>query len=157
MTVSDKQLEHIKLMWWDGYSSGCIAETLKLTRNTVMGLINRRDYQRGPQAVHQVRDIDRSRFTGNGKHRRNGTGVKVAPWRPPLRAKSTSSLDEAFIAKSQRCRWPVAEGGEALLQDRLYCSAPAVRGHYCLQHAKLAYIPTRAVHSFSTWRKAGGY
>lgn len=127
-------------LWQEGKSSGQIAESLNITRNSVMGIIHRAKKEglvlrTGPKTVLIEKNI--------------------------VKAKPKPIVEEVAVIEFEKPQLPPKPANGKVLEDlrhgdcryiismhdtygAVYCSDPIERVSYCDAHAKLCYItPSR--------------
>jgi GcrA cell cycle regulator len=151
-TWNTERVEALKRYVAAGLSCSRIANEIGVTRNAVIGKMNRLGLSR-PKEVRQRESAARP-------SRRK----TPAPWRQqrPTVAVQREMLKAVFPEQQpceeipigggrgctlfelgqQKCRWPISSPGAA---DFCFCGNEPVKGlPYCAGHARLAYRPTRA-------------
>ena len=125
-----KDIEKVRKLYYDGATFSAIAEKVARTRNSIAGLCNRLQFERGPK-TKKTKDMN------SAKEIILKVKDIVEIFEPPvlLRKDKTKSLIEL---ESQDCRWPIGD------TDFRFCAEQVVEGKpYCLTHCKLAYVPSR--------------
>ena len=134
-----KKDEKIIALWEKGVSGPEIAESLGITRGSLMGRIFRlrkagvtikRDAPPSPPKVKETHEPE-AKVNNKPKVYR----MKRVPFPPKLRRGSSLTIMEL---KTTSCRYIVGVCGE---EGHLYCGKEQVRGPYCKAHAELCYTP----------------
>jgi hypothetical protein len=135
--MEQDQKDYIIKLWQEGQSGGHIAESLKITRNSVMGIIHRakrdgmklRDGVRTP-ANKKLRELKMKK-----------TQLKIIPQvqtQPEIKPQAGKTLDDL---KHGDCRYIVSMHDT---YGAVYCAEPIHKASYCTDHAKICYItPSR--------------
>lgn len=142
VTWSADRVEQLKSLIGAGYSCRQIAEEIGVTRNAVIGKVNR---------------LGLSRPRGVPASSRDATERKRAPWRPKivtqhalllrLPAEPVPRLEDISIFDGRgcsllelsagKCRWPINEPGA---ENFCFCGNTPLAGFpYCSGHARIAY------------------
>jgi GcrA cell cycle regulator len=143
MTWTSDRVELLKMRFDAGLSCGQIAREIGVSRNAVIGKINRLGLARLKNVVARQPE------------RRTAASV-----RPPriitqhqilkvVRAEPQARVEETLIESGQRCslfelneakcRWPISDPGTATFG---FCGNEPVKGlPYCAGHARMAYQP----------------
>lgn len=116
-------------MWQEGKTSGQISECLKITRNSVMGIISR-----ARQAGQQLRGGPSNPIVPKA---RNPAPLARPASPPPVAAKGKRLED----LRMHDCRYIVYTDADL---GPVFCADPIEHRSYCGVHAKLCYItPSR--------------
>lgn len=139
---SPERVEQLKSLIGAGYSCRQIAEEIGVTRNAVIGKVNR---------------LGLSRPKGVPAASRDATERKRAPWRPKIltqqalllrlppeplpRLEDISIFDgrgcSLLELSAGKCRWPINEPGA---ENFCFCGNTPLEGFpYCAGHARIAY------------------
>ena len=127
-------------LWQEGKSSGQIAESLNITRNSVMGIIHRakRDglsLRSGPQTVLKKKAPIKEKLKPAVK---KVAVIKVEKPQLETKPKKGKTLDDL---RHGDCRYIISMHDT---YGAVYCSDPIEKASYCDAHAKLCYItPSR--------------
>lgn len=119
----------IKEMWNSGQTSSQIASVMGVSRNSIIGIVNRMR-----QSGHNILEKGCKRAKKVPKKTVVATNKKKEP-APRL-------LGEVDILglTIRSCRFIVSEGN---FRNTLYCNKDIVKGPYCADHYKLCYAPLR--------------
>jgi GcrA cell cycle regulator len=146
-TWSSERVEQLRVCFGAGLSCSQIAAQIGVSRNAVIGKMNRLGLSRPRSTRAKAPDAERAAW----RARSRGSNVTrifsqhrilvELPPEPPGGAAVVSihggrgcSLLELSPGK---CRWPVSEPGA---QDFCFCGNPQVEGlPYCVGHARIAY------------------
>jgi GcrA cell cycle regulator len=147
-TWTRERVEQLKVLTHAGLSCAQIGRRLGVSRNAVIGKLNRLGLARGRTPA-----APRTPSPSNAGPRLRRPGIMAQ--RQILRAvyaEAPVPAEDATIAGAERCslldlakgkcRWPISDPGAA---DFAFCGNAAVSGlPYCCAHARLAYrIPPR--------------
>ena len=149
-TWSSERLEALQRCFEAGLSCSQIASEIGLTRNAVIGKLNRLGLSRPKDAIsRQLKGIRTARPMRLSQPSRrtifNQHEVLKAVFSEPqlyeeipIRDGRGCTLLELGL---QKCRWPISTPGAA---DFCFCGNESVKGlPYCPGHARLAYRPAR--------------
>lgn len=135
--MEQDQKDYIIKLWQEGQSGGHIAESLKITRNSVMGIIHR-----AKRDGMKLRDGER--IPANKKLRELKTKkpqlkiISQVQTPPEAKPKIGKILDDL---KHNDCRYILSAHDT---YGAVYCAKPIHKASYCTDHAKLCYItPSR--------------
>jgi GcrA cell cycle regulator len=145
-TWADKDAEKLRKLHGEGLTSSQIADALGVTRNAVMGKINRLGLlkQRAPRPKHV-------RIKQKKPQKEKQTHLRAQP--PQLRIATPPVSDQEIPIAQRRtlleltqatCRWPIGDPGRP---GFFFCGAPPSASlPYCTHHAQRAYLtqPRRA-------------
>jgi GcrA cell cycle regulator len=151
-TWTTERVDALRQYFAAGLSCGQIAREIGLTRNAVIGKMNRMGLTRPREVlVRQVRERPverkspmrdiwrRDRSPSVGDQHRMLADAYAEPPRPeeiPIRDGRGLSLLELG---RDGCRWPISAPGA----DFCFCGSEPAKGlPYCIGHARLAYRPT---------------
>jgi GcrA cell cycle regulator len=144
-TWTDERLELLKSCFAAGLSCRQIADDIGVTRNAVIGKLNRLNLTREKSGEEQRTDRNET-----PKGRRRGSVPRLqyqllqklyaepqpAAGDEPIHQEHRCSLLEL---SEQRCRWPINTPGE---KDFCFCGNPPLKDlPYCRGHSRLAYRP----------------
>ena len=155
MTWHPERVERLKELWAAGKSAGQIAREFGLTRNAVVGKIQRANLP--PRLVVERKPRPSRARPNNLRVKKEGRtfdpGDRALPVESP---KPPACKPVSLLAvRSSECRYPVAEwaGPDA----PFYCGAPTMDdcGPYCRWHARIAYQPD-SQRRWQTARHPGG-
>jgi hypothetical protein len=155
--------EKIATLWNDGMTSGQIAERLGLTRNAVMGRVNRMR-RRGislrtldPEMLERIKEMQAEHRLENEKKKQfqklfkikkprfiNGVSDSVFVTPKPKYMIGVSILKLRFNS----CRYIVSENTD---ENAVYCGNYAEKPPYCPDHAAMCYLPPKP-RKTATWR-----
>ncbi len=133
MIWTKELIEELRALAGVGHTSGQIAIVMDITRNAVIGKLNRegipllRVPKWGPRATLEPR-----------KTRKSKLKPKIAkPMGPPLRGRMGAGPAVLAITPNQ-CEWPI---GDPASEDFHFCSEPRdplVEPPYCRKHVEIA-------------------
>lgn len=147
-------VEQLKSLWESGLSAGKIAVEMGITRNKVIGKLDRLGLlgTRSNQKKEPGQRLPRSRKPRVVYLRTLGIAVEVGPQEP-----SSAELDKQIPQEQRRtlmqltvhtCHYPVGHPHDS---DFFFCGAQALEGKvglgktspipYCSRHARVAYRP----------------
>jgi len=143
MTWTTERVEQLKMHFDAGLSCGQIARQIGVSRNAVIGKLNRLGLARAKPAI--VRPAER-RSAPRLPRPQLVTQHQILV---TLRAEPRVAVDEPAIPAGQhcslfelnegKCRWPISEPGSA---GFCFCGNEPVKGlPYCAGHARMAYHP----------------
>jgi GcrA cell cycle regulator len=149
-TWTPERVDQLRYCVVEGLTCSQIAARIGVTRNAVIGKINRLGLSPARAAGVPVRSRPpRVRRSGLSTHRRllrlidanapnAADDVKLAL--APVDSTKRCSLTELSQGK---CRWPINEPGTA---DFAFCGDESIKGFsYCASHARIAYrLPARS-------------
>jgi GcrA cell cycle regulator len=148
-TWSSERIEELKRCFQAGLSSSQIAREIGVTRNAVIGKMNRLGLSRPRDAV--ARQLEQKRATKLARPKRprlpifTQRAILTAAFSAPPGLGETIAIHEGrgctlLELGHGKCRWPIdGPGGE----DVFFCGNEPVPGlPYCAGHARLAYRPT---------------
>jgi GcrA cell cycle regulator len=143
MTWTTERVELLKVRFDAGLSCGQIAREIGVSRNAVIGKINRLGLARIKNVVagqSERRSAARTRRPRLVTQHQILVAVRAEPQAPvedtPIHSEHRCSLFELNEAK---CRWPISDPGTASFG---FCGNQTVKGlPYCAAHARLAYQP----------------
>lgn len=101
-------------MWDDDYSGSQIAAELGVTRNVVMGALNR-------------------------MRKKGIVGHKIKPKKAPV-FYDFGEVPFGELKQYNQCRYIVNDGPAS---HYLFCGKPKEKGSYCAYHASICYIPSK--------------
>lgn len=128
-----KDIERVRKLYYDGATFSAIAGKVARTRNSIAGLCNRLQFERGPKPVKPV--VPKVAKEATQMIAKVKEIVEVFSPPPPPHRNVPKSLIEL---EPRDCRWPIGDS------DFQFCAAEIVEGKpYCLKHCKLAYVPSR--------------
>jgi len=141
MTWTTERIELLKTHFDAGFSCAQIARRLGMTRNAVIGKLNRLGLSRPKRAA--VKQAER-RTVPAGTRRMGFVQHEILA---ALRAELCAASEEEPYPGAQRCsllelteakcRWPIGEPGSASFG---FCGNEQVKGlPYCAIHARMAY------------------
>jgi hypothetical protein len=129
--------EQIKALWFEGKTSGQIAKALGITRNAVMGAVNRMR-SKGEELPLRAPHLP------NKKPK----PARKRPEKPKLVLSEDDAQEPSFEfpdnyltlmdLRMSSCRFIVAEGN---VHQTRYCGQTIDRNSYCKAHYKLCYHP----------------
>lgn len=139
MSWTPERCNILRAMYAEGLSGGQIAMELKITRNAVIGKVNRlgltRDFHASPQArgpKAQPKHRPQKRVSWKPSIRLPQIEPDPEPVdvgnNPPLRGAGVALLD----LRQGQCRWPYGDG------PFVFCGRPT-DGIYCAGHMRMAY------------------
>lgn len=163
---TEEKIAQLHKLYAEGCSAGVIGERMNLTRNTIMGKINRLGlnvlYPRRPNvpprfSINQAyspeeraaREHARRQAVEERRRRQNAVSLahyhanprssKPTPVEPPVLACDPCSLLEL---NEVRCKWPM---GEVFEPGFRFCGAhkPDNGKPYCLSHHRIAHDPPK--------------
>jgi GcrA cell cycle regulator len=144
-TWTDERLERLKSRFAAGLTCRQIADDIGVTRNAVIGKLNRLNLMRekGADAPRPAR-----------KEAARGRRAKSVPrlqyqllqklYAEPQPAAGDELIHDEHRCSllelsEQKCRWPISTPGE---KDFCFCGNPPLKGlPYCTGHSRLAYRP----------------
>ena len=139
MSWTPERCNILRAMYAEGLSGGQIAMELKITRNAVIGKVNRlgltRDFHASPKAHPKPKHRPQKRVQWK-------PSVRLPAPEPIIEADATGDLPliGAGVAlldlRSGQCRWPYGDG------PFVFCGRPT-RDIYCARHARIAYQPAQ--------------
>ncbi len=153
-TWSSERIELLKRCFHDGLSCSQIAREMGVTRNAVIGKMNRLRLSR-PRPVIAAR-VEQERAAGSARAK---TPRAWRPKRSPLNVLTQHELLKAAFPEprvedipiyngcgcsllelgQEKCRWPISTPGA---KDFCFCGSEPVKGlPYCPGHARIAYRP----------------
>ncbi len=140
MTWTTEQIELLKAHYDAGLSCAQIAREIGMTRNAVIGKLNRLGLSRFKNALASQ---------GDRRAAVKLRGAKAAQHKlaAAFRAEPREPLEQAFVAGERRCsfvdlaaakcRWPIGEPGSAGFG---FCGNDQLKGFsYCAAHTRMAY------------------
>lgn len=131
---TDARVEILKDRWRQGWSAGNIAAELLISRNAVIGKIDRMRLTReaGPRAARKSRAATPGRTTPF-------RAPKPKPLPPPEPSAAPLNGISLFDLTNETCRWPKGLVGAA---DFCFCGRPdadlSTGKPYCAEHTKRA-------------------
>src|SRR5215472_11261300 len=142
MPWTSEQIELLKTHFDAGLSCAQIARRIGMTRNAVIGKLNRLGLSRPKSAIAKQPERKVSDL-----FRRQRPLVHKVVGATALRAEPWVEVGETLVANPQRCslldltdvkcRWPIGDPGSASFG---FCGRDQVRGlSYCATHARMAY------------------
>lgn len=168
---TDERLARLKKMWGDGFSASEIARSLGgCTRNSVIGIVHRRGWQRdlpkvqrlaaprvgGAAAVARAKSATPVEPCPRQVQTRSPT-IAVSRLKPLLPVPKAPTVADASLARPftlrafGECAYPISGDGA----DTLSCCQPVTPvvirevggkptgGRYCRSHEKLMYVPSK--------------
>ena len=148
-TWSSERIEELKRCFQAGLSSSQIAREIGVTRNAVIGKMNRLGLSRPRDAI--AKQLEQKRATKLARTKRprlpifTQRAMLTAAFSAPPGVGETIAIHEGrgctlLELGHGKCRWPIdGPGGE----DVFFCGNEPVPGlPYCAGHARLAYRPT---------------
>ena len=154
-TWTSERIERLKRCLHAGFSCGQIAREIGVTRNAVIGKMNRLGLSRPKDVIG--RQLERRRAARLARPKTPGT------WRSKRLPLNIFTQQEMLMAAFPRpapaedipiyngrgctllelsqgkCRWPISNPG---VKDFCFCGSEPVKGlPYCLGHARIAYQP----------------
>jgi GcrA cell cycle regulator len=147
MVWTDEMIDTLKQGFRDRQIASQIAASLNVSRNAVIGKINRLGLKLSEQDL-EMRRSHKGRKLGPRQRR---AGAQTAPVRAPTRWLADTPIieptepvtlapDESphavslFDVEPHQCRWPLGEAGK----DFRFCGAGIELGSYCGRHARVA-------------------
>jgi len=144
-TWTDERVEQLRTCVTAGLTCAEIAREIGVTRNAVIGKLNRLGLSRGRAraAPHPEHASPRARRHTMVTQRQILRAVYAAA-PPPTQTVSVISADRCSLLDlaNGKCRWPLSDPGA---EDFSFCGNGAVSGlPYCAGHARMAYrVSTR--------------
>lgn len=146
-TWTDERVELLRSYAGAGLSCAKIAREIGVTRNAVIGKLNRLGLLGSRRAA-----TGRPEHPGVPRLRRTRINIRRQILRA-IYAETPPVTDDVLLASAARCsllelaqgtcRWPISDPGA---RDFGFCGNGAVAGlPYCAGHARLAYRPARAL------------
>jgi GcrA cell cycle regulator len=150
-TWTSERVEQLKSCFDAGLSCSQIAREIGVTRNAVIGKMNRLGLSRPKDLIANL-----------PKRQRAARSVRARAWRPDIWGRDEDAADQTLIVAGAgpqaaaeaiprgpgcslldlsqgKCRWPISEPGA---EDFCYCGNAAIEGlPYCPGHARMAYRP----------------
>lgn len=150
MAWTADQVEHLKRLWHEGFSTAEIGRQLGISKNAVVGKSHRLGLSPRPSPIRRsARPTVRAAKAS--PVRAPEVSVPATPATPsPVPAAAPEPTPAAAPANGAtngkvvdltgpRCAWPIGDPREP---DFHFCSHRAIPGKpYCLDHYKIAYIP----------------
>jgi GcrA cell cycle regulator len=155
-TWTSERIELLKRRLHAGLSCGQIAREIGVTRNAVIGKVNRLGLSRPKDVIGRQLEQRRAARPARPKTprtwrpkrpRRNIFAqhemLMAAFPRPQARAEEDISIYNGcgctlFELSQMKCRWPISNPGA---KDFCFCGNEPVKGlPYCLGHARIAYL-----------------
>ncbi len=140
MTWTTERIELLKAHFTAGLSCGQIARTMGMSRNAVIGKLNRLGLSRpkavGPRPAERKKapEFRRPRLVTHNPAMALRLDPFVAEDEAPISSAARCSLLELTAAK---CRWPIGDPGSASFR---FCGTTQTAGlPYCAAHARMAY------------------
>lgn len=127
--ISEETRQRVRELWNNGLTSGEISKELGITRNSVVGIIDR---LRGKGFFVRIR--------GKGAFKvKKPRPLVIRPSRelPPVLGTPTDILGLKF----RSCRFIVEEGD---VKTTKYCNNRIYKQSFCNHHYSLCYVPIRA-------------
>lgn len=152
--------EAVKTLWFEGHSGTQIGRKLKMTRNAVVSLANRRNWLRDSDIARQNARIETQRYRGLPTVKTasaprigiagNGATFEHAPAAemPRLRDVAATGVP-ARIADDHwtrlGCKWPIGTPPAHDASEQLFCNGKRAPGEarYCCAHLKVALNPNQ--------------
>lgn len=151
---TDERVETLKKLVAEKWSSGAIARELGVTRNTVIGKLNRMGLStkiasgsgKAPEGGITLRPTRRAKGNPTGVKGARGAVRKAAvvlkPVELPRPEDAPPSRDVPFLSLPRKaCQWPVSGAGSTLLCCGNPTSHHESTAPYCAYHLRLAYTP----------------
>jgi GcrA cell cycle regulator len=145
-TWSAERVELLKRYVRAGFTCLQIAREIGVTRNAVIGKLNRLGLSRpsgSARAAARPQETNGSRMRRPRPIKQRGILRTVFAEAPPAAAEATEpavpSADRCTLLELayDKCRWPISEPDA---KDFSFCGNPAVAGlSYCAGHARIAY------------------
>lgn len=145
-TWNDDRVVLLKDRWAAGFSVGVIAEELGVTKNTVigkldrMGLIGKDDKRKAPiSAQTKVRNPLSTNFAWDNSAHMSQIINRLKTFHPPPEPEVEMPAEQRksiFELNDHTCKWPV---GDPQSPDFFFCGAPVYERPYCEAHRKVAY------------------
>jgi GcrA cell cycle regulator len=144
-TWTDERIELLKSRFAAGLTCRQIADDIGVSRNAVIGKLNRLNLTREKSGEEQRTE---RKETPKGRRRASVPRLQYQLLQK-LYAEPQAAADEAPIPgehacsllelSEQSCRWPINTPGE---KDFCFCGNPPLKGlPYCTGHTRLAYRP----------------
>jgi GcrA cell cycle regulator len=142
-TWTDERLERLKIGFAAGSTCRQIADAIGVSRNAVIGKLNRLNLTRENNSEPPARKK-------TAKARRRGSVpqlqyqlLQAVYAEPPSEARdapiSSEHICSLFELSEARCRWPINTPGE---KDFGFCGNTPLEGlPYCAGHSRIAYRP----------------
>ena len=123
-----------------GHSRSSVANALGLSRNAVIGRLNR---------LQKADGIVRKKATAKGRKSKPVVERRAMPGLlygfPKFSDAAPAAFDEPTTDTAVRlkdvrlfdCRWPLGDSSDA--EAFRFCGAPSTSGPYCIHHAQIAY------------------
>jgi GcrA cell cycle regulator len=155
---SSERIELLKRRLHAGLSCGQIAREIGVTRNAVIGKVNRLGLSRPKDVIDRQLEQRRAARLARPKTARTWRSKRprrnifaqhemlAAFPRPQARAEEDISIYSGcgctlFELSQMKCRWPINNPGA---KDFSFCGNEPVKGlPYCLGHARIAYLSIR--------------
>jgi len=147
----DEELEIIRAMVKEGSSAKVIGNYFGITRNAVIGVCRRRGIQlrsqsEGLKTRHRInREFaapprERKQAFPNGFDPRPPTPKVVTQRLRPRLPPDPSLVCNLFGLTKKRCHWPLWNGDNLSIDQRMFCGSPKDDGHpaYCHTHREIA-------------------
>ncbi len=136
---TEERLERLVELWKLGRNASEIAQLIgRTTRNSVTGLVHRKNLQRGPNAVLTGRQrVSHAKALKAKREPKPAPILKPAPL--PVQAAPKPTAVAFMLTTSRQCRWPVERFDAPAHALMLVCGAVTVEGRpYCLPHCQRA-------------------
>jgi len=147
--ISSKQRDQLIKYWEEGLSGSQIGEKLNMTRNAVIGMVNRlrrkgHVFARDEKEQHKKRVVEARKVREEDYAKRhNPKAINIIP--KDLQIENVPSLPtrsggiELLDLKLNSCRF-IISGDETPVK---YCGEMQTRGSYCAEHYSICYYPAR--------------
>src|SRR6266566_2658618 len=145
-TWTSERIERLKRCLHAGLSCGQIAREIGVTRNAVIGKMNRLGLSRPKHVISEQLEQRRAARLWRPKHPRLNIFTQhemlIAGFpRPQPRAEDIPIYNgrgcTLFELSQMKCRWPISNPGA---EDFCFCGNEPVKGlPYCVGHARIAY------------------
>lgn len=141
-------------LWNNGLSAAQVGEALGVSKNAIMGKINRlrakgitlraRPASEATKEKRQARDARRHRSVALSPKlpRVHAPPVPPTPPAPP-----TAPSDTQFISLLDLLPWSCRYVVSPTPVGALYCGAPKTKGSYCTAHAAICYVKEKPCNS----------
>ena len=124
--ITEEMKKQIAKMWLEGISGGKIAETLDITRNSVMGLVHRLKLVRSEKKI--IKPIVKKK--------------KIKPVEVDNFGIIKNEFNTNIVGlNNSKCKFIISEQTGI---DAIYCGAPIHRESYCKEHYDICYRPIRS-------------
>ena len=147
MPWTDERVAVLRKMWTEGQSAAAIARELGgVTRNAVLGKISRLGMRRASLDNHTVNKKRLRRQRPVVQRRPKATAQKASAPKPATELAAIAALapiDPTLNVQRltpMACRYPI---GDPVAPDFAFCGRTCEGSPYCVQHAKIAYTPTK--------------